>query len=193
MPSITDTFHARTRPEWRAWLAAHHEERDEIWLVGYRKGTGVASVAYNDAVEEALCFGWIDSIRKAIDDRRWAQRYTPRRPGSGYSQLNRERLARLLADDRVIPTVGAELARMRPEEIDPEAFRVPADIEAALRADPSAWEHWQRFSPAYRRIRAAYVDQVRDQRPDAFRKRLDHLVARTSAGRQFGYGIESYY
>lgn len=187
MPEITDTFHARDRSEWRAWLASHHGDRREIWLVGYRKAAGVPSVAYNDAVEEALCFGWIDSTRKSLDDDRWVQRYTPRRAGSGFSQLNLERLARLIEGGRVITSVLEALGDVRPD-----AFVVPADIEGALRADGDAWLHWQRFSPAYRRIRAAYIDTARPH-PDEFRKRLDHLVRKTAAGIQFGYGIEAYY
>jgi uncharacterized protein YdeI (YjbR/CyaY-like superfamily) len=188
---ITETFHAATRAEWRAWLAEHHADRDEIWLVSYRKKTGVPGVAYADAVEEGLCFGWIDSIRKTLDEERYAQRWTPRRPGSGFSQTNRERLAVLLAEGRVHPAVAAELDAGS-EGVDPASFEIPAYIEAALNADPDAWAHWQSFTPAYRRIRAAYVDHARDRGAE-FGRRLDHLVRKTAAGQTFGYGIERFY
>ncbi len=188
---ITETFHAVSREEWRAWLAEHHRDRQEIWLVGYRKAAGVPCVAYPDAVEEALCFGWIDSTRKSLDGDRNAQRFTPRRPGSGYSQANRERLAVLLAAGRVHPAVAAELEAAW-EEIDPEAFVTPADIEASLKAVPGAWEHWSGFPAPYRRIRAAYVDHARDRGPE-FGRRLENLVRKTAAGKQFGYGIEGFY
>ncbi|MBW3554846.1 MAG: YdeI/OmpD-associated family protein [Gemmatimonadetes bacterium] len=185
---ISDTLYASSRDDWHRWLAAHHADRSEIWLVGYRNSTEKPSVPYNEAVEEALCFGWIDSIRKRLDDESYAQRYSPRRPGSPYSQTNLERLARLIERGRVAPSVLSA-----PGEVRPEAYRVPQDIEAALRADPAAWKHWRSFSAPYRRIRAAYVDSARDRVPEEFRKRLDHLVRKTAEGKQFGYHIEDFY
>ena len=95
---ITATLYAATRKEWREWLEANHGREREIWLVSYRKATGRPSVPYDDAVEEALCFGWIDSTRKRVDEDCFAQRYTPRRETSPYSQLNKERLAHLIRD-----------------------------------------------------------------------------------------------
>jgi uncharacterized protein YdeI (YjbR/CyaY-like superfamily) len=187
---ITETLHPATREQWRAWLVRHHDEASEIWLVTYRKAVGKPSVAYNDAVEEALCFGWIDSTRKRFDDESTAQRYTPRRPGSAFSQINKERLARMIEQGRVAPAV---LASLELDDVRPERYRVPADIEAALRAEPEAWRYWKSCSPAYRRIRAAYVDGARGGDVSEFRKRLDHLVRKTAAGKPFGYGIESYY
>ena len=185
---ITETCHARSREEWRAWLEAHHGNRREIWLVSHLVATGRPSIAYNDAVEEALCFGWIDSTRKTLDADRFAQRYTPRRPGSPYSQLNLERLARLLDAGRVAPAVAAALDAPRAED-----FVVPADIEDAIRSDPAAWRHWSSFSAPYRRIRAAYVESARERDLEVFEKRLAHLVKKTAAGKQFGYGIEAFY
>lgn len=184
---ITETLYVATREAWRDWLAAHHEEAREIWLVSYRKHTGRPSVLYNDAVEEALCFGWIDSTRKGIDEERYAQRYTPRRPKSAYSQPNKERLARLLAQGRVLPSVAERLGDVRPE-----AFEIPDDILAALRADEAAWAFFRATSPSYQRIRAIYVDGARS-RPEEFAKRLSRLVEMSAKGKQFGYGIESYY
>ena len=185
---ITETVHATTRDEWRRWLAEHYRDRSEVWLVGYRKSAGKPSLPYNEAVEEALCFGWIDSVRKSLDDQRLAQRYTPRRPGTPYSQTNLERLARLLERGRVVPSVVEELGDVRPE-----AYRIPADIEAALRAEPAAWKHWRSFSAPYRRIRAAYVDGARDRGAEEFGKRLEHLVRKTAEGKRFGYHIEDFY
>ena len=87
-----------TRQEWRAWLAQHHRERKEIWLVYYKKSSGKKGISYNEAVEEALCFGWIDGIEKGIDEETFAGRYTPRRPKSPWSASNRARAARLLQE-----------------------------------------------------------------------------------------------
>jgi uncharacterized protein YdeI (YjbR/CyaY-like superfamily) len=184
---ITETLYVPTREGWRAWLDAHHESKTEIWLVSYRKHAGRPSVSYGDAVEEALCFGWIDGTRKGLDGERYAQRFTPRRSGSGYSQTNKERLARLLAEGRVHPSVEAGLGDVRPE-----AYEISGDIQAALQADEDAWAFFQTTPPAYQRIRAAYVDHARGQ-PAEFENRLKNLVAKSAPGERFGYGIEGFY
>jgi len=184
---ITETLHVTTRTAWRAWLEEHHHDRSEIWLVAYKKATGLPRLPYNDAVEEALCFGWIDSTQKRIDDERTAQRFSARRPGSGYSQTNKERLARLILAGQVIPSVLETL-----DDVRPEAFNIPDDILAALQAGEAAWAFFQSTSPSYQRIRAAYVDTARE-RPEVFQKRLRNLVEKCARGKQFGYGIEAYY
>ena len=184
---IAETVELTCRPGWRRWLDDNHQTKTEIWLVTYRKATGRSSVGYNDAVEEALCFGWIDSIRKSIDQERLAQRFTPRKAGSSFSQTNKERLARLLADGQVIASVAEHLRDVAPEE-----FQIPPDILAALQARPEAWEYFRTTSPSYQRIRAAYIDGAR-ARPDEFEKRLGSLVDKSARSRQFGYGIEKYY
>lgn len=184
---VGETLYVHTRKEWRTWLEEHRADRGEIWLVSYRKATGKPSLPYDVAVEEALSFGWIDSTRKSLDKDRYAQRFTPRRAGSGYSQTNLERLARLIEAGRVTDHVLAELGDVRPED-----YEIPDDITAALQASEDAWTNWQEFAPEYRRIRAAYVDLARD-RGEEFEKRLRTLVERTAKGRQFGYGIQEFY
>ena len=184
---ITRTFYAPDRAAWRGWLEQHYRTEPDIWLVTYRKAAGRPSVGYNDAVEEALCFGWIDSTRKSLDDERLAQRFTPRRPGSPYSQPNRERLRRMLERGAVAEDVLPEA-----HTVVEAPFIAPADILDALQSDPVGWTHFQRYSDAYRRIRIAYVESTRD-RPDEFRKRLDNLIRKNAANHQFGYGIETYY
>jgi uncharacterized protein YdeI (YjbR/CyaY-like superfamily) len=175
------------RTAWRGWLEQHYHSEPDVWLVYYRKETGKPRVAYNDAVEEALCFGWIDSIVRSIDAERFAQRFSPRRPGSAYSQPNRERLRRLadggsVASD-VLPAVEAILR---------EPFVEPADVLEALQADPAGWANFERYSGAYRRIRIAFVDHARS-RPEEFQKRLRHLIRMNAANRQFGHDLEAYY
>lgn len=184
---VTDTLYVTHREEWRRWLITNFEHATEIWLVFYRKETGRASIRYNDAVEEALCFGWIDSIRKTLGPERYAQRFTPRTPGSAYSQTNKERLARLIEQGRVAPEVLRSLEGFRADE-----FAYPPDIVAALRSNGTAWTNFQRFSVPYRRIRVAFVDAARG-RPEEFEKRLKYLVRMTERGKQYGYGIEEYY
>lgn len=184
---ITETIYLSARKEWREWLEANYQAKPEIWLVFYKQHTGRPSIPYNDAVEEALCFGWIDSIRKRLDDDRNVQRFSPRKQGSSYSQTNKERLARLIEAGKVIPSVLEDLGDVRPER-----YQIPEDILFALRSNQVAWEFFQTTSLSYQRIRAAYVDGARE-RPVDFKKRLDNLIEKSAKGKQFGYGIEDYY
>ncbi len=181
------TLSADDRATWRRWLAANYQTRDEIWLQYHRAHTGKPRVAYNDAVEEALCFGWIDSTVKSIDEDTYAQRFTPRRARSTYSQTNKERLRRLIDQGQVMPEVTAQLT-----DVLDEPFVVPPDIEAALRVDPAVWKNFTSYADTYQRIRIAYVDSARS-RQDEFDKRLANLLRKTAADSQFGFGIESYY
>jgi len=184
---VTETLYVTNRSDWRDWLKGHYRSASEIWLVRYLKHTGKPSVCYNDAVEEALCFGWIDSIVKRLDEKRCAQRYTPRKPRSGYSQTNKERLKRLIEQGKVMPDVLAALSK-----VDLEEFEYPADIMAALQENEQAWWNFQKYSRSYQRIRIAYIDVARD-RPGEYQKRLAHLVKMTEQNKQFGHGIEDYY
>jgi len=184
---ISETLYVSTREDWRRWLKEKHRSATEIWLVSYRKGTGLPSLPYNVAVEEALCFGWIDSIRKGIDEEKYTQRFTPRDPSSQYSQTNKERLARLAAEGKLIPEVLGILQMNRPED-----YEIPKDIIIALKSNKDAWEFFKTTSPSYQRIRAAYVDVARN-RPGEFEKRLNHLVEKSANNKHFGYHIEDLY
>lgn len=185
---IGQTFYTADRNEWRQWLEANHEEAGEIWLLLPKKSSGKPSLEYNTAVEEALCFGWIDSTRKAYDRDTSAQRFSPRKRGSPYSQANKERIKWLARADKLHPS-------MRPvaEQVMAEEFVFPPDIMAAIRADERAWQHFRAFSPAYQRIRVAYVDGAR-KRPGEFEKRLANLVKTAAANQRIGYGgIDKHY
>jgi len=184
---ITKTLYVISRAEWREWLQENYKSEPEIWLVVYHKAAGQPSLAYNAAVEEALCFGWIDSIRKNLDSERYVQRFSPRRRGRGYSQTNKERLRKLIEQGRVLPEV---LMTIDMDEI--EAYEFPADIMAALQANPRAWENFQRYEASYQRIRVAYIEARRD-RVEEFEKRLEHFMRKTEQDKQFGYDIEAYY
>ena len=179
---------AATRGEWRAWLKCNHKSKNEIWLVYYKKHTGKPRVAYNDAVEEALCFGWIDSTVRTLDAERFAQRFSVRNPKSRYSQANKERLRGLARQGKVSKEVLASLP-----DLAEETFMVPPDILAAVQAKPVAWINFQAFSPSYVRIRVAYIQGAR-KRPAEFKKRLAHFIKLTEQNKQFGFGgIDKYY
>jgi uncharacterized protein YdeI (YjbR/CyaY-like superfamily) len=185
---ITQTLYVTDPEEWRGWLEEHYKTENEIWLVYYKKHTGKPRIVYNDAVEEALCFGWIDSTAKKLDEDRTAQRFSPRKPKSGYSQANIERLRYLVAQGKVIDEVLESLGDVLKQE-----FVFPTDIIAAVKADKQAWENFQSFSDAYKRIRVAFIEGAR-KRPAEFQKRLNYFVKMTRENKQIGFGgIEKYY
>jgi uncharacterized protein YdeI (YjbR/CyaY-like superfamily) len=185
---ITQTLYAATRREWRKWLKKNYKTEKEIWLVYYKKATGKPRIEYNDAVEEALCFGWIDSTVKKIDDESFAQRFSRRNPKTGYSQSNKERLSKLIAEGKVTKDVLATLG-----DISWEQFEIPKDILETIKADKEAWKNFQNFSETYKRIRIAFIDGARN-RPKEFQKRLNYFIKMTEKNKQFGFGgIEKYY
>ena len=185
---ITKTLYAPNRKVWRDWLKKHYKTEKEIWLVYYRKQSGKTRISYNDAVEEALCFGWIDSTVKTFDAERTAQKFSPRKPKSSYSQPNKERLQGLIARGKVMKDVLTTL-----EDISAEQYQFPPDIlYDALQANEQAWQNFQRYSGSYQRIRVAFIDVAR-KRPAEFQKRLRHFIRMTEQNKQFGYGIEKYF
>ncbi len=176
------------RKAWRDWLKKHYKTEREIWLVYYKKHTGKPRIPYNEAVEEALCFGWIDSTVKRIDDDRFAQRFTVRNPKSAYSQANKERLKALIKQRKVAKDVLATLG-----DLTAEKFEIPPDIFKAIKANKDAWKNFQGFSQSYIRIRIAFIDGARN-RPQEFEKRLRYFIQMSEKNKQFGFGgIEKYY
>ena len=185
---IGETLYVSDRKNWRRWLEANFRSAKEIWLVYPNKASGERRILYNDAVEEALCFGWIDSIVKKLDGLHAVQRFTPRNPKSSYSQLNKERLRRLDDDGLLHPTLRESLEGVLNEE-----YVFPADILEGIQENSEAWQHFQGCSLAYQRIRVAYIDVAR-ARPEVFTSRLESLVRASEKGRQIGYGgVERYF
>jgi uncharacterized protein YdeI (YjbR/CyaY-like superfamily) len=185
---ITKTLHVTNPTDWRKWLRQHYKTEKEIWLVYYKKETGKPRIAYNDAVEEALCFGWIDSIVKTLDAKRSAQRFSPRKPKSKYSPANKERLRKLVKQRKVIKEVREALG-----DVLEEKFEVPQDILKAIKANEEAWKNYQKLSDAYKRIRIGFIDGAR-KRPDEFKKRLRYFIKKTERNKQYGFGgIEKHF
>lgn len=182
-------FTFEDRQQWRKWLAENFETADEIWFVFPNKSSGKKRITYNDAVEEALCFGWIDSTIKTLDKDNKIQRFSPRKPQSTYSQANKERLKRLLENKRIHPALEDKI-----QLILSEPFLFPKDIMDRLKKNAVVWNNYQQFSDAYKRIRIAYIDAAR-RRPEEFKKRLNHFINKTKENKLitgFG-GIEKYY
>lgn len=179
---ITKTLYVTNRKDWRKWLSEHYKTEKEVWLVYYKKATGKPRIEYNAAVEEALCFGWIDSTVKSLDKERTAQRFSPRRPKSKYSPANKERLRKLLKQRKVIKEVRETLG-----DISEEKFEIPEDILKEIKANKEAWKHFQGFSDAYKRIRIGFIDGAR-KRPEEFQKRLRYFIKMTEKNKQYGFG-----
>jgi uncharacterized protein YdeI (YjbR/CyaY-like superfamily) len=184
---ITETLYSKTRSEWRNWLKKNYKSEKEIWLVFQNKSSRKTGITYEVAVEEALCFGWIDSIVKKTEKDSRVQRFTPRKPKSNYSQLNKERLKRLLKKKKVIASVRKTLG-----DLENEKFIFPKDILDQIKMNKEAWKNFQNFSEAYKRIRIAFIDGGR-QRPDVFKKRLNYFIKMTEKNKPYGIsGIEKY-
>lgn len=177
------------RKDWRKWLTDNFDTANEIWFVFPCKSSGKKSVVYNDAVEEALCFEWIDSTIKALDKDHKIQRFTPRNPKSTYSQANKERLQWLLENKMIHPRFEDKI-----QHVLSAPFVFPPDILDKLKEDETVWNHYRRFSEPYKRIRIAYIEAAR-KRPEEFEKRLNHFICKTKDNKKitgFG-GIEKYY
>ncbi len=182
------TVYVADRKAWRAWLTEHYNKEKEVWLIFPKKASGKPRIIYNDAVEEALCFGWIDSTAKPIDEVSYAQRFSPRNPRSKYSEANKQRLRKLIQQGLVIPSVEATV-----REIIDEPFVIPDDILKEIQANKVAWGNFQKFSDDYKRIRIAFVEGAR-KRPDEFKKRLCYFIKMTEKNKEFGFGgIQKYY
>jgi uncharacterized protein YdeI (YjbR/CyaY-like superfamily) len=200
-------LHVLHRDEWRAWLADHHDRETEVWLVFYKQHTGRPRVDYGDAVEEALCFGWIDSIVRRLDDDRYAQKFTPRKPRSNWSESNLQRWAKLLRAGRIAPPGLARCPppaspALAPSDLlenhpgpgtsaaaaaapaSPPALVVPADLEAALRAHGPAWVNFTNLAPSYRRLYVKWIEAAK--RPEARVRRLAEAVDRLAQNLKLG-------
>jgi uncharacterized protein YdeI (YjbR/CyaY-like superfamily) len=177
---ITITFYAPDRKAWRKWLSQNHDKATEIWLVYYNKASGKASIPYSDAVEEALCFGWIDSTIKKLEADSTAQRFTPRKAKSPWSELNKERARKMIAAGLMTPAGEARLC-----DLSTENFIIPPEILRPLKANKKAWKNFQQFPAAYQRIRIGYLADTL-KRPEEFQKRLAWFLKMTEANKQFG-------
>jgi uncharacterized protein YdeI (YjbR/CyaY-like superfamily) len=151
---ITNTIKPQNRTEWRQWLAQNHNTLTEIWVLSDDRPEQ-ATIAYLDAVEEALCFGWIDGIAKRFSSHELAQRFTPRKRRSNWTELNKARVRRLIRLELMTAAGSATLP-----DLD-AGFIVAEDIMTVLRANPDVWSNYQAFPDLYRRIRIGYIEEMR--------------------------------
>jgi uncharacterized protein YdeI (YjbR/CyaY-like superfamily) len=175
---ITHTIKPIDRAEWRTWLAQNHNTLTEIWVLSDDRPEQ-ATIAYLDAVEEALCFGWIDGIAKRFSSHELAQRFTPRKRRSNWTELNKARARRLIRLGLMTKSGSATLP-----DLDAE-FIVAEDILAVLRAEPNVWSNYQAFPDLYRRIRIGYIEEMR-KNPTEFDRRLQNFINKTANNKMFG-------
>ena len=182
------TLLVQTLKEWRAWLEKHHASEPEIWLVFHKQHTGVASIDYKDSLDEALCFGWVDSLIKRLDDDRFARKFTPRKADSRWSDVNRKRYAELKAMGRlkapgIARAPGARGSAPKPRRVELPAT-LPSYIKVALRKTPLARRKYEALSPAHQRRYFAWIESAK--RDETKRKRLEEAIRMLSRGEQLG-------
>ncbi len=180
MPPITQTFYPKTRSEWRNWLTANHKSQKEIWLLYPLKSSGLPSLAYCDAVQEAICFGWIDGQKKKYDSTFSCQRWTPRRPNSRWSELNKHQARLAIARELMTPAGQAVLP-----DLDPALFVIPPALLCDLQQNKPFWEKFCSLPAHYQRIRLDYIIR-RMNRPILYQKTLAHFIRQTLAGKRYG-------
>lgn len=183
--SVTD------RESWRAWLVKNSGTEREVWLIYHKKHTGRPSVAYEDAVEEALCFGWIDSVVQRIDEKRYAQKFTPRKAGSQWSESNKRRVRKLIREDRMNPVGLAKI----PETIltdkgastpgsKKKALALPRSMKQAIGVNRRAWENFNHLAPSYQRQYVGWI--MAAKREETLERRLQEAIVLLSQGRKLG-------
>ena len=174
----------RTSQQWRGWLAKNHTSSRGVWLVYYKDRTGVKSIDYDDSVREALCFGWIDSLIKRLDDRRYARKFTPRKPASKWSDSNRKRWAELQAAGLLAPAGLAAAPTDNAWPPPPAIPELPAYIARAFKAHSKAWNFFQSLAATHRKHFVLWIHTAK--RPETREKRIQESVALLAAGQKLG-------
>ncbi len=174
------------RAAWRAWLAANHSTASGVWAITYRKAAGKSTVTYDELVEEALCFGWIDSRGAGLDDERTMLRFTPRRRGSAWSRSNKDRVERLVAEGRMTeaglrPIDEAKADGSWDALNDVDALVIPPDLAAALEADPDAARGFEALSASMKRPLLFWVTSAK--RPETRDRRIAEIRRYVAVGR----------
>jgi uncharacterized protein YdeI (YjbR/CyaY-like superfamily) len=174
----------RTRADWRRWLAKHHASSPGIWLLRHKQHTGVESMSLEDLACEALCFGWVDSLVKRVDESCFAIKVTPRKPTSKWSDINRRRWqqlkdAGLLAPPGLAAAPSANTYAPRPRIPD-----LPAYVAKALKTNAKAWQHFQALAPTHRRDFVVWIHTAK--RPETRERRIRESIELLSAGKKLG-------
>jgi uncharacterized protein YdeI (YjbR/CyaY-like superfamily) len=178
------------REQWRNWLTEHHIGVAEVWLIFYKKETGKPTIDYEDAVEEALCFGWIDSIIKKIDDKKYARKFTPRKDKSMWSDLNKKRANKMIKAKRMTEIGFAKIKAAKKSGLwekdgRPQiSFEVPPDLAKALAKNKKAKENFDQLAPSYRRQYIGWIAVAK--RAETKKRRIKESIALLEKGKKLG-------
>lgn len=188
-PDDRDVLFFERPDQLRDWFDGNHETVAELWLGYHNKATGRPTISWSEAVDEALCVGWIDSVRYSLDDERSAQRFTPRRKGSTWSAINVRKVAELTEQGRMRPAGLAAFEARSPEKTaiysyEREVAALTDDESAAIKANEDAWADWQRRPPSYRKAITHWISSAKQ--PATRARRLDALIAASAAGEPVG-------
>jgi uncharacterized protein YdeI (YjbR/CyaY-like superfamily) len=185
---VTEGIYFASLEEFRAWLEEHHERATEVWIGYWKKHTGKPSLTWSQAVDEALCFGWIDGVLRRVDDERHIQRFTPRKPTSNWSAVNIAKVEQLRAEGRMRPAGEAAFALRREEKSGVYSYEqrhlaaFEPEQEERFRAHAAAWEYWSAAPAGYRKMATWWV--VSAKKPETRERRLTKLIEVSAAGRR---------
>ena len=178
------------KEEWRKWLEENHLKITEIWLIHYKKASNKISISHDDAVEEALCFGWIDSTLKKIDEERYILRYTPRKNKSVWSKINKEKAERMISQGKMTQAGLEKINLAKKNDLWKKAYtnkkrdKIPYDLKESLQSDKIAWKNFQNFANSYRNI---YIGWVKNAKTNETRtKRINEVVKRSRENKKPG-------
>jgi uncharacterized protein YdeI (YjbR/CyaY-like superfamily) len=185
------TLEIKNRAEWRTWLAANHDKETEVWLIYHKKITGQACIEYEASLEEALCYGWVDSLIKKLDDTKYARKFTPRKENSKWSLVNKKHAQQLVKDglmtEHGLKQVEAakqsghwDNPTQKPELI----FEMPAEFAEALRKDKRAGETFGKLAPVYQKQYLGWIEVAK--RPETREKRIKESIRLLAAGKKLG-------
>ena len=178
------TLDVRTREQWRQWLAKHHSSSAGVWVVRHKQHTGVKSMPYEDLVREALCFGWIDSLIKRLDDDRYAIKVTPRKPTSKWSEINRRRWTELKAAGRLAAAGHAAAPTGNSYAPKPSIPELPAYVAKAFKTNLKAWHYFQALAPTHRRHFVVWIHTAK--RLETRERRIRESIDLLAAGKKLG-------
>lgn len=178
-----ETLFCKNRDEWRTWLEKNYDSTNEIWLIYFKKHTKKPTVSYNDAVEEALCFGWIDSIVKRIDDETYMQKYTPRKKNSIWSLLNTKRVEKMISEGKMTKAGFDQIDIAKKNGYWEKAYssqiklEIPIELVNALKANSTAYNNFYKFSPSNQNNYIGWVKSAK--RPETIKRRIQFVVERS--------------
>jgi uncharacterized protein YdeI (YjbR/CyaY-like superfamily) len=181
----------KSRAEWRAWLVANHDKEAEVWLVYYKRGTGIAAIDYEASVEEALCYGWVDSIIKKLDDAKYARKFTPRKDDSKWSPSNKKRVEKLIQEGRMTEygLQKVEAAKRSGRWDDPVqkpelSYKMPPEFAQVLEKNKDAKETFENLAPIYQKQYLGWIEVAK--RPETREKRIKESIRLLAEGKKLG-------